>query len=78
MRGNFIAAGCTLTFLCWVAAALFALGPIMGDCMAVPGRECPTDHQRDMELLKIVLSAAFVNIFGLFVIGYRHLGRKQS
>ena len=77
MRGKFIAAGCTLTVLCWVAAALLSLGPIMGDCLDVQGRVCWTDHQRNMALLKIVLSAAFVNIVGLFVIGYRHLGRKE-
>ncbi len=77
MRAKFLGAGCTLTVLCWVTAALLALGPIMGDCMGVPGQDCPTDRQRDMAVFKIVLIAAFVNIAGLLVMGYRYAGRPR-
>jgi hypothetical protein len=77
MRGRFVGSGFTLTILCWVIAALLSLGPVMGDCIGAPGQECPTDHQRDLDVLKIVLGAAFVNITGLFVIGYRYVGRDR-
>ena len=77
MRGKFIGTALTLTFLCWVTAALLSLGPIMGDCLEAPGIECPTDHQRDMAILKIVLGAAFLNVTGLFILGYRLAGRAR-
>jgi hypothetical protein len=77
MRGRFVELGCALTVICWLAAAMLSLGPIMGDCSPVRGAECPTDHQRDMKVLEIVLGAAAANIGGLFVLGYRTSGDER-
>ncbi len=78
MRRRFVEQGCSLTFICWVAAALLSLGPMMGDCIPGQGSPCPTDHQRDMQLLKIVLGAAALNVGGLLVLGYRHAGSRSK
>ena len=75
MRSRFLGQGLSLTFLCWTAGALLSLGPILGDCSPDGGRTCPTDRQRDMALVKIILGAAAVNVSGLLVLGYRYGGR---
>ena len=77
MRGIFAGAGCTLTFLCWITAALLSLGWMMGDCMGGSEQGCPTDHQRNMAVLKIVLGAALLNIAGLLVMGYFYARRNR-
>ena len=71
MRKRFAQFGCLLTLGCWLLAIPLAIGTMMGDCFPTKGQACPTDHQRDMDLLGIVLTAAFVNIVGLFALGIR-------
>ena len=78
MRRRFIEQGLSLTFLCWMVAGLLSLGAVIGDCLPDAGRPCPTDHQRDMHLLKIVLGAAALNIGGLLLLGYRQTGTRQD
>lgn len=63
-------AGCLFTFLCWITAAALSLGPLMGDCIDGPGVNCPTDHQRNIDLIKILVGAVVVNLAGLLTIGY--------
>jgi hypothetical protein len=57
-------------FLCWITAAALSLGPLMGDCIDGPGINCPTDHQRNIDLIKILVGAVVVNLAGLLTIGY--------
>lgn len=78
MRRRFLEQGCALTFLCWIAAALLSLGAMMGDCFPDANHQCPTDHQRDLTLLKIVIGAAAVNIGGLLVMGYRSARTRKD
>jgi hypothetical protein len=72
MRRRFTEQGFALTLLCWITAVLFSPGMMMGDCIPDNGRRCPTDHQRDMSLVKVILGAAAVNVGGLFLLGYRY------
>jgi len=43
---------------------------LMGDCIDGPGINCPTDHQRNIDLIKILVGAVVVNLAGLLTIGY--------
>jgi hypothetical protein len=78
MRRRFAAQGCTFTFLCWLVAAFLSLGYMMGDCFPDATHECPTDHQRDLAILKIVLGATAVNIGGLFLMGYKAANDRKD
>jgi hypothetical protein len=78
MRKGFIEQGCSFTLVCWVGAILLSLGSVMGDCIGEPGRDCPTDHQRDMGVLKVVLGAAALNIGALLLLGYRHTSSHKD
>jgi len=42
----------------------------MGDCIDGPGVNCPTDHQRNIDRIKILVGAVVVNLAGLLTIGY--------
>jgi hypothetical protein len=70
--------GCSLTLVCWLSAVLLSIGWMMGDCFPREGHACPTDHQRDLSVLKIVLGAAAFNVGGLLLLGYRHTGRPKE
>lgn len=63
--------------MCWVVAGLLSLGWMMGDCMGGPSQGCPTDYERNMAVLKIVLIAAIVNIAGMLLIGYIYARRHR-
>lgn len=65
-----VGAGCLFTLFCWICAAALSLGPLMGDCIDSPGLHCPTQHQRNLDLLKILLGTVVVNVAGLLAIGY--------
>ena len=78
MRRRFVEAGCSLTLVCWLGAFLLALGASMGDCIPREGHACPTDHQRDMRLLTVVLGAAALNVGGLLLLGYRHARGRED
>lgn len=51
-----------LTIATWLLAGMFMLGPIMGDCLPEMGHSCPTNHERDLDLLWIALAAAGINV----------------
>ena len=78
MRTRFLVAGLSLTFLCWLTGALLAIGQMAGDCFPDLGHACPSDFQRAMGVLKVVLVVAFVNIIGLMAIGYREMGSRND
>ena len=78
MRERFVKLGCTFTGICWLAAFFLSLGYMMSDCIEGAGHSCPSDHARDMGVLKVVFTTAMVNISFLLVLGFRHTTNRKD
>jgi len=56
-----IVEGLLLTISIWFLAGLAMLGPILGDCVPELGQVCPSDHDRDVMITRIVAGALPLN-----------------
>ncbi len=68
MNGVKIAATGIFSLLCWLVAGWFMLAVMMGDCFPGEGRSCPTDSERNMTVLGILIGAFALNAFVIFLI----------
>ena len=62
MNSGRISAGCALTVASAALAALFMLATIMGDCFPDQTHTCPTDHERNVRLLCILVGTLLANV----------------
>ena len=66
-------AGCLASLAWFGLIALFMLGTIMGDCFPGMGHTCPTDHERNVRLLTILLGGiALYLLVGLAAVRFAH------
>lgn len=61
-RAPLILPGCLLSFLVWLFGAYVAVSMSFGDCFPAQNHSCPTDHERRLQLLWIVLATAALNM----------------
>lgn len=69
--------GCILTIVCWNVATLLSFGWMAADCFGGREHGCPTDHERNMAVVKTAVGAASVNIAGILLIGYIYARCRQ-
>ena len=73
MKGALIAMA-TLIYFAFII--LLALGNVLGDCFPGMGRSCPTDHERNVQILTILIGGSalyFAAFFGIdAIIRRRH------
>ncbi len=65
---SYVGSAVTLTVVIWLFAAMTMLGPLMGDCLPETGHSCPTDHERNLSLLWIALTAVGINVAAVWLL----------
>jgi hypothetical protein len=67
-RGPLVLPGRLISLLVWLLGAYVAVGVSIGDCFPTENHVCPTDHERRLQLLWIVLATAALNLVLLAVL----------
>lgn len=78
MKVSKIAGGCILTLLCWVIAGWSLLATLMGDCFPNAHHACPSDHDRHVAVLVILLVAIGVNACLLLLVSREKAARDDQ
>ena len=69
--------GCLLTIGVWMLAGLIMLGPVLGTCVPDTNHACPTDHDRNMQIVRTALVAVLVNTGLIYLLYRRHYRGKR-
>jgi hypothetical protein len=67
-RRSYLGSAMVLTVTIWLLAAMAMLGPIIGDCLPEMGHGCPSDHERNLSLLWITISAIAINVAAVWLL----------
>ena len=60
--------GCIVSLGYFMVLGMFVVGAMMGDCFEELGHHCPTDHERNMRILAIlVVGFAVYGIIGFLI-----------
>lgn len=63
---GFAVSGCLFSALIWSLGAFLVLGIFGGDCLPRPGHLCPSDHERNLRALRVIIAVVGINVLGLY------------